>query len=185
MRRAARWTVLTALALACSSGTGASTAGAGGATTNGGSTGAGGGSTGMAGGPAGGGSKGAGGVAGGGSIGTGGVAGGGSIGTGGSGLMTCGAEGQPCCPDSSPCAAGLTCQDSGCQALPTDGTGTSCTVNSDCPTGLCELDSASDGPGVCSRSCSPANLCIPGWACRAELGSLTNYVCQCDGPMPE
>ena len=157
MRRlAAVWTVLTTLVLGCSSGTGASTSGAGGAAASGGPTGAGGG------GPTGAGGR------------------GGATGAGGGAMaMTCGAVSQPCCPSSSPCGSGLTCRDNGCQALPTDGTGNSCTVGSDCPTGHCERASASDGPGVCSRSCSPTGVCLPGWTCRAELGSLTDYTCQC------
>lgn len=150
------WAVLATLALACSTGPGASTSGTGGAAAGGGPTG------GAVGGPTGG-------------------AGGGATGAGGGGAvaMTCGAVGQPCCPSNSPCASGLTCRENGCQSVPADGTGTSCTVDADCPAGHCELDGASDGPGVCSRSCSAEGDCIPGWTCAAELGSINAYTCHC------
>ena len=60
--------------------------------------------------------------------------------------------------------------------LQTGTTGTTCSRNSDCPSGICLP--LSNGKNVCTTSCSTVTSCVPGWTCGAILGQTSN-VCQC------
>lgn len=62
-----------------------------------------------------------------------------------------------------------------------DGTGTPCTANSDCPSGICQPvggDAGGSGKAVCTTTCTTVADCVAGWTCAAEVGQ-SGYVCQC------
>ena len=60
--------------------------------------------------------------------------------------------------------------------LQTGATGTPCSKNSDCPSGICLP--LGNGTNVCTTSCATASTCVSGWTCGAMLGQTSN-VCQC------
>jgi hypothetical protein len=70
---------------------------------------------------------------------------------------------------------------------PSNGTGTPCSKNSDCPSGICQpvgADTGSGGSGnVCTTPCASVADCVSGWSCAPEIGQPTD-VCQCQVSAP-
>jgi hypothetical protein len=111
----------------------------------------------------------------------------------------CGALGQACCPDPSPCGADASCVCGLCTANHASDIGKPCASPSACTSGICSYtegiaDAAPipDGngtpppkPSVCSIACTKTCECTPGWTCLV-MGSSGLCVCdwsyeKCDG----
>src|SRR5579863_2995671 len=65
-------------------------------------------------------------------------------------------------------------------ARPSNGTGTACTKNGDCPSGICQPIGGDAGSpsAVCTTTCTSPSDCVAGWTCAPEVGQSSN-VCQC------
>jgi hypothetical protein len=86
------------------------------------------------------------------------------------GSIAGGAIGESCSTDSQ-CPTPLSCRGGTCQDAPSNGTGASCAVVGDCPSGLCLY-------GQCKTLCQSASDCVSGWTCPS------NHLCDCS-PSPE
>lgn len=110
-----------------------------------------------------------------------------SSGSGGGGSSSsaapsCGALSAACCPGSV-CNGSLTCQAGHCTQPSAGVTGTPCSKNGDCPTGICIPVGQPKGENgwtgnVCTTTCTSTAGCVSGWSCGALAGQ-TSDVCQC------
>ena len=77
--------------------------------------------------------------------------------------------------------------DAGEAGPPANGTGTPCSKNADCPSGICQPIGGDAGEGVmkavCTTTCKAVSDCVAGWTCAPDPPQPSN-VCQCDLTAP-